>query len=109
MAGCPSSSLTLAPSYTVPGTSGFIREPVQLCQGTFLFWYPENLRTAIEERHMGGLCLVIVPGEVAVNLESPDKFCPMILTVPAASTISDDFEKMRDVLNQALLQLVKES
>jgi hypothetical protein len=67
------------------------------------------LRTAIEERHIGGLCLVVVPGEVAVNLEAPDQFCPLILTVPPASTVSDDFEKMSDVLNQALLQLVKES
>jgi hypothetical protein len=47
---------------------------------------------------MGGLCLVIVPGEVAVNLEAPEKFCPMRLTVTAASTISDDFGKMREVL-----------
>jgi hypothetical protein len=58
---------------------------------------------------MGGLCLVAVPGEVAVNRDAPDKFCTMILTVPAASTISDDFSKIRDVLSQALLQLVQES
>jgi hypothetical protein len=74
-----------------------------------LFWHADDLRTTIEERQMGGLCLVVVPGEVAVSLESPDKFGPMILTVPAASPIGQDFEKMRSLPSQALLQLIQES
>jgi hypothetical protein len=109
MPGCLSSSLTLAPTYTAPGTGQFIRELLQLCPGTFLFWYHEDLRTAIEERHMGGLCLVIVPGEVAVNRETPEKFCLMILTIPAVSPIAQDFDKMRNLLSEALPQLVQES
>jgi hypothetical protein len=109
MPGCSSSALTLAPADTLRGTSHFIRGPLQLCPGTVLFWHHEGLRTAIEERHMGGLCLVVVPGEVAVNLEAPEKFCPMILTVPSVSPIAQDFEKMRELLNQGLLQLIKES
>jgi hypothetical protein len=74
----------LSPVYTAPGASSYIREPVELCAGTFLCWHADDLRTVIEERHMGGLCLVVAPGEVVVSRETPEKFCPMILTVPAA-------------------------
>jgi hypothetical protein len=58
---------------------------------------------------MGGLCFVVVPGEVAVNLEAPEEFSPMIRTVPSVPPIAQDFDKMRDLLNQGLLQMIQES
>jgi hypothetical protein len=97
------------PADTAPGTGHFIREPEQLCPGTFLFWCREDLRVAVEERQMGGPCLVVVPGEVAVNRESTEKFCSMILTGPSGSPIAQDFDQMREFLSQALLQLIQES
>jgi hypothetical protein len=42
---------------------------------------------------MGGLSLVIVPGEDLTNVDfSSDNYLPMILTVPAVSPRAQDFE-----------------
>jgi hypothetical protein len=80
---------------------------VELGPGTLLFWDPENFRTAVEDRHIGGLSLVIVLGEAFAHLEfASENDMPMILTTTAVSPIVQDFGRVPNLLSQVLLAMI---
>jgi hypothetical protein len=57
---------------------------MELSPGTFIFLHPDDVRTAIEERNMSGVSLMIILGKGVPHLEFENcTLMPVILTVPA--------------------------
>jgi hypothetical protein len=100
---------TLAPEFVAPSRTPLIRDPIELYPGTVMFLHPEDVRTAVDDRNMVGVSLMILLREALANVEwTNTDFFPIILAVPTLTPLPRQFEDMRTALTQALLALIQE-